>query len=110
MIKGLGIDAIEIDRFLQWHTFSKKQLARIFSPAEIAYCLANQTKSAERFAVRFATKEAFFKAWHSASPTTYVPFLTLCKAISLAHGDHDAPTLSITWGLLPPINHPLTSL
>lgn len=83
---------------------------RIFSAMEIDHCLAHTPKSAERFAVRFAAKEAFFKAWNSAFPTRYAPFLTFCRAISVEHGTHHLPQLLIRWDLLPPINPSITSL
>ncbi len=111
MIIGLGIDAVEIDRFKHWHTFSHKQLTRIFSPEEISYCL--QHLSAQRFAARFATREAFFKAWNAAYPNHYVPLLTTCKAISLTHDKHNTPILTIHWNLLPNVlqqTKPLISL
>ena len=71
MIIGIGIDAVAIDRFNTWHTYPQEKLLRIFSEQEISYCLNNKQKSAERFAARFAAREAFFKAlgqkkdWHS---------------------------------------------
>lgn len=103
MVQGLGIDAVEVHRFAQWHTFKKKQLARIFSAPEIDHCLAVPLKSAERFAARFAAKEAFFKAWHSAFPTKYVPFLTLCRAVSITHTPQHIPQVEVQWNLLPPL-------
>lgn len=69
MVLGIGIDSVDIARFEQWHTYSHKKLLRVFSPAEIAYSLENPTKSAERFAVRFAAKEALFKA---LTPLRYI--------------------------------------
>ena len=81
MILGIGVDTVEVNRFSEWHTYSKKKLLRIFSDEEIEYCLSNPNKSAERFAARFAAREAFFKALSYAYPSKNVPFLTLCKAI-----------------------------
>ncbi len=110
---GFGIDAVEIHRFTHWHAFQKAQLQRIFSPQEIDHCLAHSIKSAERFAVRFAAKEAFFKAWNSAFAHDYIPFLTLCRAISIQHDTHHRPHLAIDWNLLPikyPTLIPLISL
>jgi holo-[acyl-carrier protein] synthase len=78
MILGIGIDTIEIDRFSSWHTYSEKKLQRIFSPEEIIYCMHNVQKSAERFAVRFAAREALYKAISYAYPDITIPFLTLC--------------------------------
>lgn len=97
MIVGLGIDSVEIDRFAHWHTFSKKQLLRIFSEKEISYCLQNGISRAERFAARFATREAFFKAIQTAYPNTHIPFLSVCRAISLEPANNNSPTIQIDW-------------
>ncbi len=78
MILGIGIDTIEIKRFSLWYTYSVKKLSRIFSSQEIEYCLQSQKKSAERFAVRFAAREALYKALCIAFPNNKLPFLTLC--------------------------------
>ena len=100
MIIGLGIDSIEIERFAHWHTLSKQRLRRIFSEKEIEYCLLNGISSAERFAARFATREAFFKAIQTAYPSTHIPFLSICRAISLSHAQNNSPTLIIDWNKL----------
>jgi len=78
MILGIGVDVVDIERFALWHTYSEKKLSRIFSAEEIVYCLSQQNKSAERFAVRFAAREALYKALCSAYPNNKLPFLTLC--------------------------------
>lgn len=83
MIIGIGIDTIEINRFSSWHTYSEKKLRRIFSPEEIIYCLQDRNKSAERFAVRFAAREALYKALSCAYPAITIPFLTLCAHTTL---------------------------
>ncbi len=62
MIVGTGVDLAEtsrIEQALERHgeRFSK----RIYTPAEIAYCEKFKNK-AERYAARFAAKEAAFKA------------------------------------------------
>lgn len=100
MIVGIGIDAVEIERFATWHTYNHKTLSRIFSPQEIEYCLASPIKSAERFAVRFSAREAFFKAWNMAFADQYIPLLTQCKAISIDHGPHHTPYLKVDWAQL----------
>lgn len=87
MIVGIGHDAVAIARFVNWHTYSYKKLRRIFSEQEIAYCLQEPSKSAERFAARFASKEALYKALCQAEHK--LPFLTLCassEVISTNHG------------------------
>jgi holo-[acyl-carrier protein] synthase len=83
MILGIGIDTVEVDRFESWHSYSVKKLLRIFSPQEIDYCLKKSNLSAERFAVRFAAREALYKALSYAYPHTKIPFLTLCASVSI---------------------------
>lgn len=57
---GVGTDLVEVARI---EAFAQKPgaLARIFSPEEIDYCLSRKNKY-EHLAVRFAAKEAVFKA------------------------------------------------
>ena len=62
MIVGLGIDIEEVSRVRgAIERYGEKFLKRVFTPHEIAYC--NQTRNPyERFAARFAAKEAGMKA------------------------------------------------
>jgi holo-[acyl-carrier protein] synthase len=60
MIVGLGIDLVTVDRFVET-TVGEAFLRKIFTPAEISSCQAVKN-SAERFAGKFAAKEAFMKA------------------------------------------------
>lgn len=78
MIRGIGVDTVEINRFALWHTYSNQKLRRIFSQEEIDCCLEGPNKSAERFAARFAAREALYKALSYALPNKKIPFLTLC--------------------------------
>lgn len=84
MILGIGVDSVDVIRFAQWHTYSRKTLSRIFSPQEIDYCCKNISKSAERFAVRFAAREALYKALCVAYPHQKIPFLTLCAHTTIS--------------------------
>ena len=62
MILGLGVDIAEVSRVraaIERH--GERFLNRIFTPAEIAYCRSRRN-STERFAARFAAKEATMKA------------------------------------------------
>lgn len=62
MILGTGLDLVSVDRFEQFRSrHGERGLHRLFTSGELAYCLgrANATSS---LAVRFAAKEAFFKA------------------------------------------------
>jgi len=96
-LRGIGIDAVEIARFSLWHTYSDSKLSRIFSADEIAYCRASQVKGAERFAARFAAREALYKALCQAYPDEKWLFLTLCKEVTITHGSHGQPLLSVNW-------------
>ena len=101
MIVGIGIDAVETDRFTQWHTYSKKKLARIFSLTEIDYCLSIPIKSTERFAIRFSIREALFKALSQAGYS--IPFLSLCKqcTVVMIDGKPQLTLLCNTWHIVP---------
>ncbi len=62
MIVGTGIDIVEtvrIQEALERH--GERFCRRIYSPGEIAYCRKFKNQ-AERYAARFAAKEAAFKA------------------------------------------------
>jgi holo-[acyl-carrier protein] synthase len=97
MIVGIGIDSIEIERFSQWHTYAQTTLERIFSPQEIDYCLKVPIKTAERLAVRFAAREAFYKALCAMKPQKQIPFLTICKKIYTESNEYAAQSLNINW-------------
>ena len=102
MILSIGIDAIEIERFTQWYNYPDISLQRIFSPQEIDYCKQFQSLSAQRFAARFAAREAFFKAlspvFHTlSSHTKPLRFLTSCAAFSLIQNDLQAPLVQVEW-------------
>jgi len=62
MIVGLGLDIAEIDRIEAAITrHGAPFLERLFTPAEIAYCERFKNRY-ERYAGRFAVKEAAMKA------------------------------------------------
>lgn len=62
MIYGTGIDIVEISRFERFVQESNDALfTRVFTPQELSYCSVKK-KSAQHYALRFAAKEAFFKA------------------------------------------------
>jgi holo-[acyl-carrier protein] synthase len=62
MIVGLGVDITEVDRIeAAIERRGRPFLERVFTPAEIAYCQTHRHR-AERFAGRFAAKEAAMKA------------------------------------------------
>jgi holo-[acyl-carrier protein] synthase len=62
MILGLGVDIAEVPRVreaIEHH--GERFLNRVFTPLEIAYCRRHKNCD-ERFAARFAAKEAAMKA------------------------------------------------
>ncbi len=60
-VPALGIDIVEIKRVARLAKNSKRFLKRIFSDEEIRYC-RDKKKKWQHFAVRFAAKEAVWKA------------------------------------------------
>ncbi len=62
MIVGTGVDITEVPRIAQSiERFGERFIRRVFTAHEIAYCLSKKN-AAERFAARFAAKEAGMKA------------------------------------------------
>ena len=57
---GLGVDIEQVGRF-RVLCRNRRFLRRVFSDAEVAYCLSRKNR-AQHFAVRFAAKEAVWKA------------------------------------------------
>ncbi|MBY0110269.1 MAG: 4'-phosphopantetheinyl transferase superfamily protein [Candidatus Babeliaceae bacterium] len=99
MILALGIDSVEIERFELWNTYNQKKLMRFFSQSEITYCLSIPEKSAERFAVRFATKEALFKALCQSYPEQRFYLHKVAKACEVQKKTA-APRLLVDWQAL----------
>ena len=62
MIVGTGIDIVEVERVAAAiERFGPRFLNRVFTAGEIRYCDSKKNR-AERYAARFAAKEAAFKA------------------------------------------------
>ncbi|MGA9510193.1 MAG: holo-[acyl-carrier-protein] synthase [Candidatus Sulfotelmatobacter sp.] len=62
MIVGTGIDIAEVPRIRKAiERFGDRFLQRVFTPGEILYC-DSKANRVERFAARFAAKEAAMKA------------------------------------------------
>ena len=99
MVLGIGVDSVQVKRFNEWTSISLAQLKKVFSEEEIVYCLKVPRLSAQRFAVRFAAREAFFKAL-SAMQQSSQPFLKVCKAVQLMHADNQVPLLQVDWSRL----------
>src|SRR5438270_12701853 len=62
MIVGTGVDIAEVGRIkAAVERFGERFLRRVFTPAEVRYCMG-KPNAAERLAARFAAKEAGMKA------------------------------------------------
>jgi holo-[acyl-carrier protein] synthase len=61
MIKGIGVDMVEIGRVQKLIEADPGFARRIFTDREIAYCEGKFSR-AQHYAARFTAKEAFFKA------------------------------------------------
>ena len=62
MIVGIGVDLVETARIKQGiDQHGDRFIRRLYTPGEIAYCEKFKNQ-AERYAARFAAKEAAFKA------------------------------------------------
>ena len=71
MVIGIGVDITDIKRIEDSLTqFGERFRSRVFTQDEIKYCeqFATQAAKAERYAVRFAAKEAARKAFGAATP------------------------------------------
>jgi holo-[acyl-carrier protein] synthase len=62
MVVGTGIDIVEVPRIAKSiERFGERFLHRIYTPSEIRYC-DSKANRIERYAARFAAKEAGMKA------------------------------------------------
>lgn len=63
MIRGVGVDIVEIDRIRQAIAqFGDRFLNRVYTPFEIAACARRKKPRIPELAARFAAKEAYTKA------------------------------------------------
>ncbi len=62
MIFGIGTDIIEVERIKNLLVKDTHFRNKIFSAIEINYCESRKAGKYQSYAVRFAAKEAFFKA------------------------------------------------
>lgn len=139
MILGIGTDIVKIDRFKNWkdhflgqpvdgtHKCGIIPLKRIFSEVELADCRRdnpagdkNCSYDLEGLAVRFAAKEALFKALSAALVKLEITknefsLLFLCRHASVEKTTWDVPALKINWsaieevvGVLPKISADLS--
>lgn len=64
MIYGIGIDTVEVERIKESILRTASFCERVFAESEIKYCKESiEPLAYQRFAARFAAKEAFLKAF-----------------------------------------------
>jgi holo-[acyl-carrier protein] synthase len=109
---NVGVDIVEIKR-LAAQAHNPRFLERVFTPEEVAYCRARKN-AAQHFAVRFAAKEAVWKAvgnkkllqrdiqvWNRPDGKPEIrfpaPFKALARrvSISLSHGRDYAVAMAV---------------
>lgn len=62
MVRGIGIDIVDVARFkAAMERWGERLRTRLFTEGELAYCLGRR-KAENHFAVRFAAKESLKKA------------------------------------------------
>lgn len=91
MIRGVGIDAVEVPRFRAVIERRPRILDRLFSPAEIAYARRFRDPAA-RLAARFAAKEAAMKAMGVGLGAFAL------RDVEVVKGERGAPALSLRAG------------
>src|SRR5258706_12542497 len=99
MIIGIGTDIIATERLLPWTKFPKKKLERIFTKSELEYCFSSATLCSQRLAVRFAAREAFFKAISQVT-RQQISFLAVVRAAHVIKETSGAPQLSVEWNAI----------
>ncbi len=79
MIRGIGVDIVEIDR-IERAVASRKErfLARVFTPEERDYCFS-KPRPARHLAARFAAKEAVSKALGSGKSGMRWTDIEVCR-------------------------------
>ena len=60
-VVGIGVDLVDIDRVRRMLDRHPRFRERVFTPAEVAYC-ESKASPAERYAARWAAREATIKA------------------------------------------------
>lgn len=106
MILGIGTDLVEISRFEPWVNYLPEKLKTVFSEQEIRDCFKRNPTTyiiAQRMAVRFAAKEAFYKALStSLQNLTIIPkqtfsLLFTCRHVQVVHDELGIPFFAIEW-------------
>lgn len=88
MIYGVGVDIVSVERFKEiTERWGKRFLQRVFTPAEIEYCLERKNPYPS-LSARFATKEAMVKALGGKVNITF-------RDIEVSHTETGRPIINI---------------
>jgi len=87
----VGTDIVEVQRIKELiQKYGKKFLNRVYTPQEQDYC-TQTVNQFQRYAGRFAAKEALKKAMQPRVDLTYYPF----NAIEIIPGDRSVPSIQL---------------
>jgi len=87
----VGTDIVEVRRIQQLiQKYREKFLNRVYTSQEQDYC-AQTVNQFQRYAGRFAAKEALKKAMQPRVDLTYYPF----NAIEIVPGERNVPTIQL---------------
>jgi phosphopantetheine--protein transferase-like protein len=93
-MRSIGIDTVDIHRFIHWHLYTIERLRKVYTEREIMYCAApiNNNIKAQRFAVRYAAKEACYKALCAANLLS-CSFISFARTCELTHTPYRVPRI-----------------
>jgi phosphopantetheine--protein transferase-like protein len=105
MILGIGTDIVAPARFIRWQHYPLSRLKRVFSDDELAAATVQGLLVSEKLAVRFAAKEAFYKALAAMLVylgKTHKPasLLAVCKGVEVVNTTWQVPILVVDWDYL----------
>jgi len=83
----VGVDIIEIDRFDEHLLKDTRFLSRLFTKAELSYCM-EKANPAPHLAARFAGKEAAVKALHAAGVKALISDIEITRTEEGIPGVH----------------------
>ncbi len=101
MILGVGTDLVRVERFVRIAQYERIQLLRMFTPYELDYAIHEGVFSSAKLALRFAAKEAFFKALSAVSLRSNNPqpkLMTVLRNVGVEHHKTGQPYLAVEWG------------
>lgn len=97
MVSGIGIDIVDVERVRQsLDRWGDRWAGKIFTDYEIERCGRGAGDHAQKYASRFAAKEAFFKAALKPNDAKFFP-----KKIEIRTLESGAPEIVLAPGAFP---------